>query len=190
MRARRGALAALVALVAAAWIALGLRAAPLRAVDPLPLPTIDLGTPLPTIDLGTPLPTGSASPSGSPSTPSRPAEPTVRPRESAPAPSPSSSLDELLMPRSDRSPPLRDGAIVPGADGPGPGLPGIPDLPPVIPTLPDAGSWLIPVAGVAVPALLVALVVAGQVVGGAAGLRLARTALGRMASAAPPWTRS
>jgi len=58
------------------------------------------------------------------------------------------------------------------------------------PTLPDAGSWLVPAVGVAVPALIVAIIVVGQLIGGAAGLGLARAALERVRSVTPTWMRS
>jgi hypothetical protein len=44
--------------------------------------------------------------------------------------------------------------------------------------------------GVAGPLLIVALIVASQMLGGVVGLRLARRALERIASVAPAWTRS
>ena len=199
MRTLRRATGTLAAFASAACLVMGVGPPPIRAVDPLPLPSIDLGTPLPSIDRGTPLPSidlgtplpsvppGSASAAASPST--FPSPISAEPAEALPTPSPSSSPDDLFLPRAGRS--SSRGVVPTAAEAGGliPGKPSLPELPPLMPALPDAGSWLVPVIGVAVPALIVALIVAAQVIGGAAGLRIARGALERIASIKPAWTR-
>ncbi|MGH2385284.1 MAG: hypothetical protein ACRDGB_09580 [Candidatus Limnocylindria bacterium] len=218
MRTLRRAMGTLAAFASAACLVLGVGPPPIRAVDPLPLPSIDLGTPLPSIDLSTPLPSidlgtplpsidlgtplpsidlGTPLPSVPPESASAAASPSTfpslssaEPAEALPTPSPSSSPDGLFLPRAGRSPNMGTVATSAETDGLIPGKPSVPELPPLMPGLPDAGSWLVPVIGVAVPALVVALVVAAQVIGGAAGLRIARGTLERIASIKPAWTRS
>ncbi|HUH07560.1 MAG TPA: hypothetical protein VML96_07110 [Egibacteraceae bacterium] len=187
---RRGA-GPLAALVIAACVALGVGAVPSRAVDPLPLPSIDLNSPLPSIDLNSPLPSTRPE-NGSPgaSSSASPSPATSAQLEESAAPSSTIVSDDLVLPGAGRSAAPDDRANAAGAAGAVTGRTSIPGLSPPTPTLPDAGSWLIPVMGVAVPALIVALIVVAQVIGGAAGLRLARVALDRMMSLAPAWTRS
>jgi hypothetical protein len=156
---------------------------PLPSIDLSPLPSIDL-SPLPSIGLGTPLPTLSLglSPSPAPSTAtSSSAAPSERPDASA------------------SNTPEPDASGAPGAGGGGPvsagadatrGQISVPEAPPLAPSLPDLGSWLVPTLGVAVPAAVVAVLVALQLIGGAAALRVVRGSLDRIGSHVPSWLRS
>lgn len=67
--------------------------------------------------------------------------------------------------------------------------PRIPELSAPVPVLPPLGTWLVPAIGVAVPALVGAAFLALQLLGGAAGLRMVRRTLDRVAAAAPRWSR-
>ncbi|MGH2428307.1 MAG: hypothetical protein ACRDGV_05395 [Candidatus Limnocylindria bacterium] len=177
----RSTLGVLAALALAISIVVGSGPAPTRAADPLPLPTIDLGTPLPTIDLGlSPGPSGSTPPA-SPSARSEGASPHA---SEAPLDVPGRSGGGRPSTAGDSDSRSGDEPAAGGAD-----RPRLRDVPPLAPTLPDVGSWLVPALGAAVPALIVALLVALQLAGGAAGLGLARAALERLATAAPPWIR-
>jgi hypothetical protein len=150
----------------------------------LPLPTIRL--PLPTVSL--PLPTVSLPlPSVSPPLPTAPsASGTPRPTDesaSAGSAGPSSSVG--------------DGAAGGGSQRSGPQAPGdatqaglqVPGVVVVPPSLPNVGTWLVPSLGVAVPALLVAVLVLVQVLSGAAGIRATRGVLDRVGTHVPPLLR-
>ena len=163
---------------------------PLPSIDlGTPLPSIDLGTPLPSIDLGTPLPSipsvgssSGASPSVSPEA-SQEASGSATPTPDA---SDGSALPRRGNPPTDEPPAARLGA----EERVSRGAPSVPELVSLAPALPTIGSWLIPSLGATVPALILALFLGLQLVGGAAAVRLARRTLDRLASAAPAWLRS
>jgi hypothetical protein len=150
---------------------------------PSPLPSIGLPSPLPSIGVGTPLPSipvgGSTSPAPSGTGPS-----------SAPSESPSSSAPAAGQAAG--SPGPSAGSDRRAAGGPGGaevtnGAVTVPEAAPLPPSLPDLGSWLVPALGVAVPILVVAGLVALQLIGGAAALRIVHASLDRVGSRVPPW---
>lgn len=63
------------------------------------------------------------------------------------------------------------------------------EAPPVPPSVADVGSWLVPGLAVAVPALLVAALVALEILTGAVGVRVAGGGLDRIGSFVPHWLR-
>jgi hypothetical protein len=153
---------------------------PLPSV-PLPLPSLPVPTPslpLPTLgqptpDLGTPTP----SPGG------------VTPDSSA-TEDDASTL--TTSGRDDTEPPGPPGSEVTGGVSGGTrtapfARPRILEAPPVPPSLADVGSWLVPGLAVAVPALLLAALVAFEILSGAIGVRAARGGLDRVGSFVPHW---
>lgn len=181
----------------------------LPTLPPLsPLPTIDLGSPLPTSTLPalSPLPSVGL-PSPLPTLPPLSPLPTVNvgtPRPSlsvlvspaassvAPDPEPTPTLDAGDPGGANGAPGGLGGGNVPPADGADEGLgrPAIVELAPPVAAVPDVGTLLIPAIGVAAPVLVAVAILTLQVLGGAAGVRLARRTLERFASVPPRWTRT
>jgi len=147
------------------------------------LPSIGLPSPLPSIGIGTPLPSIPVGASPSPA-------PSGTGSSSAPSESPASSAPAAGKAAGSPGPSA-------GTDGPAPGGPGgaevtngavtVPEAAPLPPSLPDLSSWLIPALGVAVPLVVVAGLVALQLIGGAAALRIVHASLNRVGSRVPPW---
>ena len=150
---------------------------------PLPLPSIPVPTPsLPLPSLGQPTPALGT--------------PTPSPAEGSP--DSSATEDDASAPatsgRDDTDPPARPGSDVTGGVSGGTRVapfarPRILETPPVPPSLADVGSWLVPGLAVVVPALLVAALVALEILSGAVGVRLARGGLDRIGSFVPSWLR-
>jgi hypothetical protein len=186
-------------------LAIGLGTPPVRA-GPLPLPSalpsLGLPTPLPSLGLPTPLPSiGLPTPLPSIGTPL----PTLS-LAFSPSPAPSGASSSPATSESAASSPSvgtkpgASGDAGGGANGIASGVPAttaapasqlsVPQAPPLPPSLPDLGSWLVPTLGVAVPAVVVAALVALQLIGGAAALRVVHASLDRIGSYVPSWLSS
>jgi hypothetical protein len=145
---------------------------PSLPIPSLPLPSIELGSPLPS--LGTPRPSPT------------PGEPGASALVDGPRPADSGQDEDA----DGSPPPASEEGGPPGAPGDGPIVddqPWVAEPLPLPPSLPSVGSWLVPALGAAVPALLVVLLVAAQIIGGAAGLRAAGVTLDRSGAHVPPW---
>jgi hypothetical protein len=153
---------------------------PLPSLTPPPLPTLPLPSlrpsPLPSIGLPTPLPSlPSATSNGSPRPSAEPSTPTGNADDASPSPGPSLTRPD----RFDQDGP--DGGAAPPASAE--------------PSTEQAASsqagsvprteWLIPLLAMAVPAFLIAALIALQVVGGGFGIEAARRLLDRVAARAP-----
>lgn len=160
---------------------LPLPSVPAPTIPPLPsfpLPLPSPGLPLPSIGQPTP---GAGSPSPAPGDASPDA-----------SDAPDGASGPSTSDRDDTEPPGAPGDDVTG--GVSGGIRGAPfarplvlEAPPLPPSLADVGSWLVPGLAVAVPALLVAGLVALEILSGALGVRVARGGLDRIGAVVPHW---